>query len=71
MFMIDRIDPRAHALEGWREAEQLVATGWRSFLKAEAGGSPVRVWVLCRGAGRGGGGSDTIGVVCCSHGWVR
>jgi hypothetical protein len=34
MFMIDRTDPRAQALEAWRDAEQLVATRWRSFLEA-------------------------------------
>ena len=35
MFMIDHIDPRAQALEVWRDAEQLVATRWHAFLKAE------------------------------------
>jgi hypothetical protein len=35
MFIIDRIDPRAHALEVWRDAEQLVATRWHAFLKAD------------------------------------
>ena len=35
MFMIDHIDPRARALEVWRDAEQLVATRWHAFLKAE------------------------------------
>ena len=35
MFMIDRIDPRAPALEVWRDAEQLVATRWHAFLEAE------------------------------------
>jgi hypothetical protein len=35
MFVIDRIDPRAQALEVWREAEQLVSTRWDTFLKAE------------------------------------
>ena len=35
MFLIDRIDPRHHALERWREAEQLVSTRWDEFLKAE------------------------------------
>jgi hypothetical protein len=35
MFMIDRIDPRAEALEEWRAAEQLVSTRWEAFLKAE------------------------------------
>jgi hypothetical protein len=34
MFMIDRIDPRAPALEVWRDAEQLVATRWHAFLEA-------------------------------------
>lgn len=35
MFTIDRIDPRAQALEEWREAEQLVSTRWDGFLMAE------------------------------------
>ena len=35
MFTIDRIDPRAQALEAWRDAEQLVCTRWDVFLKAE------------------------------------
>jgi hypothetical protein len=35
MFTIDRIDPRAEALEVWREAEQLVSTRWDAFLMAE------------------------------------
>ena len=35
MFTIDRIDPRAEALEVWREAEQLVSTRWDVFLAAE------------------------------------
>jgi hypothetical protein len=35
MFMIDRIDPRTHALGVWRDAEQLVATRWDAFLEAE------------------------------------
>jgi hypothetical protein len=35
MFSIDRIDPRAEALEVWRDAEQLVSTRWDVFLKAE------------------------------------
>ena len=35
MFMIDRIDPRAQALEVWRDAEQLVSTRWEVFLTAE------------------------------------
>ena len=35
MFMIDRIDPRAQAIEVWRDAEALVATRWRAFLEAE------------------------------------
>jgi hypothetical protein len=35
MFKIDRIDPRAQALEVWRDAEELVATRWHAFLKAE------------------------------------
>jgi uncharacterized damage-inducible protein DinB len=35
MFTIDRIDPRAEALEVWREAEQLVSTRWDAFLQAE------------------------------------
>ena len=34
MFMIDHIDPRAQALEEWRDAEQLVSTRWDAFLKA-------------------------------------
>ena len=35
MFMIDRIDPRARALEAWRDAEALVGTRWHAFLEAE------------------------------------
>ena len=35
MFTIDRIDPRAEALEVWRDAEQLVSTRWDAFLEAE------------------------------------
>ena len=35
MFLIDRIDPREHALEAWRDAEQLVSTRWHAFLEAE------------------------------------
>ena len=35
MFTIDRIDPRAQAFGVWRDAEQLVATRWHAFLKAE------------------------------------
>jgi hypothetical protein len=35
MFTIDRIDPRAEALEVWREAEELVSTRWDVFLGAE------------------------------------
>ena len=35
MFTIDRIDPRAEALEVWRDAERLVSTRWDTFLKAE------------------------------------
>ena len=35
MFTIDCIDPRAQALEEWRDAEQLVSTRWDAFLKAE------------------------------------
>ena len=34
MFTIDRIDPRAEALEVWRDAEQLVSTRWDAFLEA-------------------------------------
>ena len=34
MFTIDRIDPRAQALEVWRDAQQLVATRWHAFLEA-------------------------------------
>ena len=34
MFTIDRIDPRAEALEVWRDAQQLVATRWHAFLEA-------------------------------------
>jgi hypothetical protein len=34
MFTIDRIDPRAQALEAWRDAQQRVATRWHAFLKA-------------------------------------
>jgi hypothetical protein len=36
MFTIDRIDPRAEALEVWRDAEQLVSTRWDAFLEAES-----------------------------------
>jgi hypothetical protein len=35
MFLIDRSDPRARALEAWRDAEQLVSTRWDAFLEAE------------------------------------
>jgi hypothetical protein len=35
MFTIDRIDPRAQALEEWRDAEQLVSTRWDAFLQAD------------------------------------
>jgi hypothetical protein len=35
MLMIDRIDPRAPAVEVSRNAEQLVARRWHAFLKAE------------------------------------
>jgi hypothetical protein len=35
MFSIDRIDPRAEALEVWRDAEKTVSTRWNVFLKAE------------------------------------
>ena len=35
MFTIDLIDPRAQALEVWRDAEHLVATRWHAFLEAE------------------------------------
>ena len=35
MFTINRIDPRAEALEVWRDTEQLVSTRWDTFLKAE------------------------------------
>jgi hypothetical protein len=35
MFSIDRIGPRAEALEVWRDAEQLVSTRWEVFLAAE------------------------------------
>jgi len=35
MFTINRIDPRAEALEVWRDAERLVSTRWDTFLKAE------------------------------------
>ena len=35
MFTIDRIDPRARALEVWRDAEQLVSIRWEVFRKAE------------------------------------
>jgi len=38
MFMIDSIDPRARALEVWREAEQLVSGRWGAFLEAEREG---------------------------------
>lgn len=38
MFTIDRIDPRAQALEEWRDAEQLVSTRWDAFLDAEPEG---------------------------------
>jgi uncharacterized damage-inducible protein DinB len=36
MFTIDRIDPRAQALEEWRDAEQLVSTRWDAFLQADS-----------------------------------
>ena len=35
MFSIDRIDPRAEALEVWRASELLVSTRWEVFLTAE------------------------------------
>jgi hypothetical protein len=35
MFAIDRIDPRAEALEVWRYTERLVSTRWNAFLGAE------------------------------------
>ena len=35
MFTIDRIDPRAQALEEWRDAEQLVSTWWDAFVQAD------------------------------------
>ena len=35
MFTINRIDPRAEALEVWRDTEQLVSTRWDTFLQAE------------------------------------
>jgi hypothetical protein len=35
MFMIDRLDIRAQALEVWRDAEALVETRWHAFLEAE------------------------------------
>lgn len=35
MFVIDRIDPRRHALDRWREAERLVSTRWDAFLEAQ------------------------------------
>ena len=34
MFVIDRIDPRAQALEAWRDAEELVSTRWETFVGA-------------------------------------
>jgi CHASE1-domain containing sensor protein len=36
MFSIDRIGPRAEALEIWRAAELLVSTRWDVFMKAES-----------------------------------
>jgi hypothetical protein len=36
MFTIDRIHPRAQALEVWRDAEQLVSSRWDAFLKADS-----------------------------------
>jgi hypothetical protein len=35
MFVIDRIGPRAEALEVWRYTEHLVSTRWDGFLEAE------------------------------------
>jgi hypothetical protein len=35
MFLIDRINPRAEALETWRDAARLVAIRWAAFLEAE------------------------------------
>jgi hypothetical protein len=35
MFVIDRIDPRARALEAWRDAEDLVSARWDAFVEAE------------------------------------
>ena len=40
MFVIDRIDPRAEALELWRYTEQLVSTRWDAFLEAEPEARP-------------------------------
>lgn len=35
MLVIDRIDPRAEALEVWRNAELIVSRRWEAFLEAE------------------------------------
>jgi hypothetical protein len=35
MLVIDRISPRAQALEVWRDAEQIVSRRWDAFLNAE------------------------------------
>jgi hypothetical protein len=35
MLVSDRIDPRAQALEVWRDAEQIVSERWDAFVKAE------------------------------------
>jgi len=35
MFVANRIDPRAQALEIWRDAEDIVSMRWDAFLNAE------------------------------------
>jgi hypothetical protein len=34
MLVINRIGPRARALEAWRNAEQIAAQRWEAFLEA-------------------------------------
>ena len=43
VFSIDRIDPRAQALEVWRDAGQLVWTRWETFLEADP---EIRQWAF-------------------------
>ena len=35
MLKFDRFDPRAQALEVWRNAEQIVSDRWDAFLSSE------------------------------------